>query len=177
MVTAETLNRQGIEYSRKKKYGKAMLAFTTALEIEPANPQIIYNMALVFIKKEDWSTAKELLEKAILLNEDEADYNNDLGLCLYKMGDREGALAEYELTLKKEPTHAVVWNNRGVIFFQDKDYLSAEECFRTSVSLNPDWEDSWFNLRDTYEMLGEREKWKEAHKRYQSLKKRGPKNS
>jgi tetratricopeptide (TPR) repeat protein len=171
MVSADTLNTQGIEYSHSGKYEKAIFAFTTALELEPANPRIIYNMALVFIKKEDWHTAEELLRRAIELEDDQADYYNDLGLCLYRQSDKSGAVESYEKALELDPTHSVAWNNRGVVYFQEENYIKAEEAFRTSVNLDSDWEDSWFNLRDTYEMLGEREKWKSAHKQYKKLKK------
>ncbi|MDC7222621.1 MAG: tetratricopeptide repeat protein [Spirochaetales bacterium] len=169
MLSADQLNSEGIRLSRSGKYDKALLAFTTALELEPANPRIIYNMALVFIRKEDYPTARELLEKAIELEGETADFHNDLGLCLYRTGQKEEALAEYDRALEIDPTHSTAWNNRGVYFFQKDDFTQAEECFRTSVNLNPDWEDSWFNLRDTYEMLGERNKWKEAHKMYRKL--------
>ena len=171
MVSADTLNTQGIELSHTGKYEKAILAFTTALEIEPANPQIIYNMALVFIKKEDWHTSEELLKRAIELDGAEADFYNDLGLCLYRQNNKAGAVESYEKALELNPTHSVAWNNRGVVYFKEENYTKAEEAFRTSVNLNPDWEDSWFNLRDTYEMLGERDKWKKAHSQYRKLKK------
>jgi tetratricopeptide (TPR) repeat protein len=169
MVSVNQLNSEGILLSESGKYDKALLAFTTALELEPANPRIIYNMALVFIKQKDYTTAKELLKKALSLGKNEADYHNDLGLCHYRIGEKEKALAEYDLALEIDPTHSTAWNNRGVYYFQKESYGEAEECFRTSVNINPDWEDSWFNLRDTYEMLGEREKWKEAHRIYKKL--------
>ena len=86
MVSADQLNSEGIRLSDAGKLDKALLAFTTALEMEPANPRVIYNMALVFIRKEDYATARELLEKAVSLDGDEADYRNDLGLCLYRSG-------------------------------------------------------------------------------------------
>ena len=176
MVSADTLNTQGIELSHTGKYEKALLAFTTALEMEPANPQIIYNMALVFIKKQDWQTAEELLKRAINLNNSESDFFNDLGICLYRQGDKTGAIENYEKALDLNPTHSVAWNNLGVIYFKEENYIKAEEAFRTSVNLNPDWEDSWYNLRDTYEMLGERNKWKKAHNQYRKLIKSARKN-
>ncbi|MDC7219178.1 MAG: tetratricopeptide repeat protein [Spirochaetales bacterium] len=176
MVSADQMNSEGIRLSQSGKYDKALLAFNTALEMEPANPRIIYNMALVFIRKEDYATAQELLIKAIDLEPEEGDFHNDLGLCYYRSGKKDEALAEYDRALELNPTHSTAWNNRGVYYFQKEDYPRAEECFRTSVNLNPDWEDSWFNLRDTYEMLGERKKWKEAHKRYRELSRNGRKS-
>ncbi len=176
MVSAEQLNSEGIRLSDAGKYDKALFAFTTALELEPANPRIIYNMALVFIRKGDYATAGELLERAVALEPDEADYHCDLGLCRYRLGDREGGLAAYDRALEIDPTHSTAWNNRGVYFFQGERYGEAEECFRTSVNLNPDWEDSWFNLRDTYEMLGDRKRWKEANNMYRKLMKSGRKS-
>jgi len=168
-LKAEQLNRQGIELSESGKLDKALLAFTTALEMEPANSEVIYNTALVFMKKKDWTAAVRLLHRVEQLEPEEMDYLVDLGLCHYEQQQYEQAELCYRRALEKNPMNKRGWNNLGVLHFIKEDYTEAAELFKTALSLDPDYADGWFNLRDTLLELKDTAGARKADRRWQEL--------
>lgn len=178
-MKAEEWNDKGVELSGRGKVDKAILAFSTALELEPANPRIIYNLSLAFIKKEDWEAAEKLLNRASELLEKtkgdqsdpllSADISVERGLCHYSQGNFSEAEKLYHHALEIDPLNSRGWNNLGVVYFQDSKFEDAAEVFRTAVKLDPENADAWFNLRDSYEELGDSKKARQADRSWREL--------
>jgi hypothetical protein len=54
----------GVAYQRAKEYDKALTAYRTALEVDPASPQTFYSIGTLYALKADADTAFEWLSKA-----------------------------------------------------------------------------------------------------------------
>jgi tetratricopeptide (TPR) repeat protein len=68
----------------------------------------------------------------------------------YGGGDREGALAEYQVAVKHEPQLAEAYFNMGIIFDLDENPDSALEQYQTATRLSPSTARYRSNLADLY---------------------------
>ena len=69
--------------------------------------------------------------------------------------------------------NAHLWNNSGVIFFSKGEYETACESFERAVMIDPNYYDALYNLRDTYEQLGNKNGVKECAEKLKTLSQGG----
>ena len=60
-----------------------------------------------------------------------------MGLSYEAQGQWDLALSEYEAALKKGGSSSVIEGYRGNVYFSKKDYASAKDAYRKSLSENP----------------------------------------
>lgn len=67
-----------------------------------------------------------------------SDVRTDRGTCLRQLGRPAEALAEFQESLSRDPTHWKSWFNTGIVYLYDLgEYGKAEEAFRKVLDLNP----------------------------------------
>jgi len=57
-------------------------------------------------------------------------------VALFETGDYENSLIYFNKTIEKSPNNDIYWNNRGMYYYETKDYDKAEQDFLKSLSLN-----------------------------------------
>jgi len=65
----------------------------------------------------------------------------DRGLDRYSRGDSEGAIADMEAVLAREPDDCWVWNRLGMALHQDERYEEAIGAYDRALALEPDADD------------------------------------
>jgi tetratricopeptide (TPR) repeat protein len=78
-----------------------------------------------------------------------------MGLIYYELNEVEHALECYLNALSYNDNDPKIWNNLGVVYFNDSNLEEARNCFEKSISLCPQYYDALFNLRDTCRELGD----------------------
>lgn len=99
----------GITYLGMNKYKDARRIFTdltkdknvTNITVEP-----FYNLGLAHKGLKNYKSAIEVFRQVISFDSDHIDSHYELGYCLYKTGDTEGAWDQYRLLLEKDETTA-----------------------------------------------------------------------
>ena len=86
------------------------------------------------------------------------------------MGDVEEALSFCTEGLDYYPLDAHLWNTMGVLFFSQQLYKDASECFEKAITINPYYYDALYNLRDTYDELGNKTGKEECIARMRCIK-------
>lgn len=76
-------------------------------------------------------------------------YNNR-GISLDDMGQRDRAIADYEMAITLDPRNYFAYNNRGVLYGRDGLYHISIEYFLKAIALNPRHADSYCNLGLSY---------------------------
>jgi tetratricopeptide (TPR) repeat protein len=69
-ILAETYNSAGIDDRRKGNYDEAVREFRMALVASPNDEGIYYNMARVYLAKEEFKTAAETINEGLKINHD-----------------------------------------------------------------------------------------------------------
>ncbi|MGL1891031.1 MAG: tetratricopeptide repeat protein [Spirochaetaceae bacterium] len=161
------LNNKGVELSKNGKLDEAISVFKNALDINPNDANINFNIALVYIKKDKFNEAIKYLD--ISVEKDPNDDNlRELGTCYIRLNNLEKA-RESLVRAVTEYGSADSENSLGVLFFKLEHYDEAKRHFEHATVLNPESKDAWYNLADTYSELGMFKDSKAAKYKYDKL--------
>ena len=150
----DVLNERAIQLARAGSVKEALACLTRAITIEKNNYLLWFNLGITYRDAGNLAEARKALEKAYDICEEDEDVVETLALVCFDMGSSEDALVYCREGLDFNVQNPHLWNTTGVVYFNQKKYEDAAEAFETAVMLNPYYYDALFNLRDTYEELG-----------------------
>jgi tetratricopeptide (TPR) repeat protein len=106
-MLAKIYFKQGVTALSAKQYETALGLFNKALERNPKDSYIFYNMAeaMLFLKK--YADAEKALNQAIVLNPQSAEAHQRLGLVFEKQKKWDQALAAYQKAAEIKPSPAI----------------------------------------------------------------------
>ncbi len=134
---------------------RALQQFLKALELNPDDPYLHYDLAYTYNAKGVLDKAEFHLKEAIRLKPDYADAYNYLGVLYFRTGRVDLAIESYEkalsnlLYLNPQKTHF----NLGVAYLSRKEYHKAVEQFKEAIKIVPDYAAAYVNLGRAYEGL------------------------
>ncbi|MBO5100545.1 MAG: tetratricopeptide repeat protein [Treponema sp.] len=175
--SASLLNRQAIELASKGEYKEAIACFKRALCMEKFNYLLWFNLGVTYRDAGDLIQAKEALEKAYSIEQEDDEVIETLALISFNLGDKEEALEYCAEGLSLNERNAHLWNTLGVIYFNDEKYDKACEAFENAITINPYYYDALFNLRDTYEETGNQIGYYECAKQMKYIKEQNNQNA
>nr|WP_300004904.1 tetratricopeptide repeat protein [Anabaena sp. AL09] len=71
----------------------------------------------------------------IKINPNDANAYNNRGLVRYKLGDKPGAIDDFNLAIKINPNDANAYGNRGLVYYQLGDKQKAIENLQRAAQL------------------------------------------
>lgn len=151
---AETLNTQAISLAANGDFKEAIACFKRALVVDKSNYLLWFNLGVTYRDAGHLDSAIECLRKAYELNETDRDTLETLALLSLSLEAYDDAFTFCTMGLDLYPTDSRLWNTTGVIFFNQSNYTEAAEAFERAVTINPYYYDALYNLRDTYDELG-----------------------
>ena len=122
----ETFNQLGVLLEEDGRYEEAIDCYRQALEQDPQNPDLHYNLGNVLQKE-----------------------------ALQCQGDLTPAIAAYRQCLEYAPQFGEAWNNLGNTLKHQGDFSGAIDAYKTAVALSPDQADAWNNLGNVYHRQGQ----------------------
>jgi tetratricopeptide (TPR) repeat protein len=140
-----------------------------AVLASPGSSPLRFNLGLELASAGRIDEAIREFRYASELDLSDADALNEIGRLEISRGRLNSAAGILEKALARKSDHAGALNNRGVICFLTRRYTKAAEYFRAALDANSRLADAWFNLADTYEVLGDREQENQARVRYREL--------
>jgi Tfp pilus assembly protein PilF len=148
--------------------GKTSLAleqFLEALELDPDDHFLHYDLAHAYDLKGATDRAEYHLKEAIRLKPDFSMAHNYLGVLYARRGQTDLAIAAYNMALKNlvyvAPQSAHY--NLGLAYLSKKEYEKAVEHFGEAIKLVPDFVAAHNEMGQAYEGLG---KLKDAKRHY-----------
>jgi tetratricopeptide (TPR) repeat protein len=121
-----------------KRYDAAASRLENLIQLDPENPAIFYNLAIVytFMKRED--EAIDVYEKTVDLNPDYVQAWYNLGqLYMIKKKDFSHALHCFDRALAIRPDYVNAHHQRGMAWELLGDRQKALECWRKTLELDP----------------------------------------
>ena len=150
----ESLNTQAIEFASHGEYSEAIACFKRAISIERTNYLLWYNLGLTYRDAGDLNRAKDALLKAYTIEDEDDEVLETLALICFNRGECEEALQYCLEGLSLNQGNAHIWNTLGVIYYNRSIFDMACESFEQAITINPYYYDALYNLRDTYDELG-----------------------
>ena len=112
--------------------GSAMVS-AAALKV-PRDAQKDFDKASELIAKENWSKAKDKLEKALAIYPEYAEAYNNLGVVMGRMGDRAGEKENLEKAVQLNPHFGEAYVNLAKLSIKLHDLPSAESYLNKAVA-------------------------------------------
>jgi len=140
-----------------------------AVYLQPENPEVWYELGLLYGEMGDFRMAEKAFRQAIQLNPKFARAHFNLALTLiadpHSKSDWPGAIAECREALKDQPDYAEAHNLLGAGLTEQGDLDDAILELQTAIQLKPSLAEAHFNLGIALERTG---KVQEALQQYQA---------
>ena len=99
----------------------------------------------------------------------EAQDNFDLGWAAWSTGDREKAIEIWKENVDKFPNHRDSWYNLGLAYGRKKEFKQGIHCLKRALEIDTTDGQAWWYLGFNYNLMGEKEKSKQAFKKAKKL--------
>lgn len=95
-------------------------------------------------EKKDFETAEELLQQAVELDPDSFYAYFELGLLYFRRNKPDMALMYFNLAHQLNPEDEKTLNNLGVVYYSQKEFQKALDCFVQAISINSVYTDALY---------------------------------
>jgi len=166
----------GIAYSRLGNKKEALKAFQDALSVARNDPDIYYDIGLMYLELKDPQKAEEYLRKAVGLNGKGAIYWYKLGDAYYDTGRLEKAFRCYDRyrSLALGSVDPELFYKMGLVAYKLKRAKKALYYFRLAIYTSENLAGVYYNLGNAYFMLGNYKMAKWAYLHSLKLRKDNP---
>ncbi len=110
-LSADIQYYYGLYYGLVKRWDDAKSAFTGALALEPNWQEPMFQLAFIFMSQKDYTTAITHLEKLNLLNPENANIMNNIGVCYLGLEQTDKAQSAWEQALRLDPNSEIAKKN------------------------------------------------------------------
>jgi len=152
-------------YMEKGDFNLAGICYKRILEVDPTNTTVQQALAIASAKP-----VKNLKGLANCLADAEATKHYNNGNIKYKKGDIKGALEEYSIAIRLNPTHSKAYLNRAYIEAVElQKFEIAVSDFDTAIALDPGYADAYLGRGSSRYSLHDKEGALEDWERAESL--------
>ena len=123
----------------------AVEAFERAAQANPT-PSTLYRLGTLLAKSGEASRARAAFERALALQPDLAEANNDLGALLAQQGDLPAAIERFRAALASTPDYPDALNNLGYALLLSGNNDEARGLYEKAIALQPDFPEALNNL-------------------------------
>ena len=114
--------------------------------------------AIELFKKQKFDLSKKKFEEIILLDPQNLQSYNNLGLIYKNFGDLEKSIYFFKKAIEIDPYYQNAYNNIGIVLLEKGYFLDAIENFKILIKINPNQYAVYCNLGLCYEKTNEIEK-------------------
>ena len=123
----------------------AVIAFERAAQANPG-ASTLYRLGTLLAKTGETARARAAYERALALQPDLAEANNDLGALLAQGGDLNGAIDHFRAALAATPDYPDALNNLGYALLLTGRDQEARTLYEKALVLQPDFPEALNNL-------------------------------
>ena len=144
---------------KQKWYDKAVVHYTTAIELNPQDVSSYVNRGNAYNDKGKFDAAIQDFNTVIQLNPEDADAYYNRGTAYYRKGEFDAALRDFNIAIALNPEDVDAYNNRGTAYYRKGEFDVALRDFNTAIALNREDADAYYNRGEVWLHLSG---WEEA---------------
>ena len=114
--------------------------FQEALKKNPNDTQLLTKYANFLFDLAKYPEAVAAFQKVVALQPNNLDVRTDLSTALWNAGQKDKAMAEYQSILKADPKHMSTLHNLVIVYFDERDFSSAEKVLKQMAEIDPKYE-------------------------------------
>ena len=140
------------------KLDEALRACKRAVELKPDYPEARFKMGVIYFSKSDWDNAMEQFARAAAEPMLAAHCEAFLAMIYARLEQKEAAETAIRRAAEIDPQCDLLWmawNDLGLAWFVEKDYVRAARAYGEATLLKPDEPGAWFNLGVSYHQSGD----------------------
>ncbi|MBD2138227.1 tetratricopeptide repeat protein [Anabaena sp. FACHB-1237] len=149
-------NYLSVVYRESNQLDKALAAINQAIQLQPNNPNLYNQKYVVLSNLKKYREAEAAINKAIELSPHAVFYSNR-GNVRNQLGDKQGAIDDYNQAIKFNPNLAQAYNNRGVVRKKLEDKQGAIEDYNQAIKINPNFTEVYNNRGVVRYELGDKQ--------------------
>jgi len=123
----------------------AVTAFERAVQANPSAPTL-YRLGTLLTRSGETVRARAIFERALALQPDLAEANNDLGALLAQGGELDAAISRFRAALTSIPDYPDALNNLGYALLLSGRDQEARSLYEKALALQPDFPEALNNL-------------------------------
>jgi Tfp pilus assembly protein PilF/peroxiredoxin len=123
----------------------AIVAFDRAAQSNPSGATL-YRLGTLLAKTGETERARSAFERALTLQPDFAEANNDLGALLAQSGDLPAAIERFRSAIASTPDYPDALNNLGYALLLSGNDAEARGLYEKALALQPDFPEALNNL-------------------------------
>jgi tetratricopeptide (TPR) repeat protein len=139
-------NEEANQYLLAGNAKVAAESYRKALQLNPQDPKLHYNLSLALDKLGDFASERQELERAVKLDPSVAVAQNQLGVLALRSGQHAEAELRFKKTLAIDPTFAEAQSNLGVLYSQEGKNADAASLFQRAIKNDPKYTKAYVNL-------------------------------
>ncbi len=168
MFTAH--EKTAVIYLKKGNFARAVEHWSKALEINPDNLQVHYNLAMALLSQNDYETAVGHFEKAIEMDPNRPEFHNGIAKALVFLRRPQEVELHLRKSLELEPKQPDALNSLGGALAVQNKTKEAIGYWQKALVFIPDSYEIHHNLAVAFESLGNVNKAIEHWKKVSQLK-------
>lgn len=153
--TVEQLIIRAKQLQHADKLAEATRLYHTALQFNADHPEALHGLGLVRRAQKDLDGALPLIQQAVILAPDRADYYNDLGILFQERGEFEKAISFHKRALKVKTDFSPAYINLGVAYKCIGKLDEAIAAYRQAIILQPNSPAAHNNLGNLLRIQGD----------------------
>lgn len=146
--------RIGADYARLGKLGEAIAELQLASQLNPADLQPHYLLALIYSSQQDFTKAADQYESILkhysALEPENTQVYKYLAQLYYSQNRFDRAIEQYQKVLTLEPKNAEVMYLIGSLYLEINDRAKAVELFKEAIRIDPEHEGGLNSLGYVY---------------------------
>jgi Tfp pilus assembly protein PilF len=134
---ARLFNDDGVYLFDRGDYGAARESFEVALQFQPKDPGLLYNVGQCYDRQSSTAKAEEYYRRCLAEDANHAACRHALAVLLFRTGRRTDADHMIEDWLTREPERADAYVEDGWRLRQDGDLTQAQARLQQALALDP----------------------------------------
>ena len=110
---------------------------------------------IILTKMQKINDAKEKLNIALSIKENNSDALYRIGICFYKEHDFDNAKMYYERAIKADNKNSLAYSDLGILYYESQQFENAIHCFNQAVNLSVDNYYLYFYIANSYYKQGQ----------------------
>lgn len=132
------------------KMDEAERYYKSAYDLDDNYEAAVFSLARVYTENGKGTEASAIYRKFVDAHPDDLSVRNLLVSGLYAAGDLEGATAEAQEILRRDPKNAAVYRSLSAIYYDQQNYGMSQLCAEKALGLNDGDPGTYNNMGVTY---------------------------